>query len=356
MTSRILEESEQPAWDEWLRGVDGANLRQTSPYRSGLALYGHRSEILVLEDSSGFVAGALLGIKSPLSLGAPLVHASGGLALTEPSSPAQLRALLDALLDRCSELKASSVELYSRIVHTFGDEPNPAAPALEAVLRDCKFEPSGSSETYQIDLSKDSDEALLESFTKNKRRDIRKALREGLEVERVLDPAEFAAFGETHRLMCLRKGLDAFAPGFSEQVLRPMALAGHCDLFVARFRGTVRNFLLVGTTNMPTYTWGSLAEAAREPGCPPTGEALQFFAMCRYRAMGKPAYDLGGTPGPVPESSHPNYHVWKFKYEFGGRHVKLMGSWKRSLRPAAVALIDLGRSALDLRRRLSRKQ
>ena len=73
MIGRILQESEYPAWDDWLRTVDGANLRQTSIYRAGLMLYGYRSEILVLEESSRFVAGALLRIKSPLSIGAPLV-------------------------------------------------------------------------------------------------------------------------------------------------------------------------------------------------------------------------------------------------------------------------------------------
>jgi hypothetical protein len=155
--------------------------------------------------------------------------------------------------------------------------------------------------------------------------------------------------------MARRKGLDQLPPRFAQEVLHPMSQAGHCDLYVARFRGIARNYVLVGTTNTPTYTWGCLAESAREPGCPPTGEALQYAAMCRSRAAGKPIYDLGGTPGPVPEQGHPNYTVWKFKYEFGGAYVTQVGVWKRTLRPQAAALIDIGRKAVTIGRRIGRK-
>jgi len=307
----------------------------------------------VEEDSSRFIAGALLGIWDPGHIGGPRVHASGGVALLDPSDPSRLRTFLQALLDRSSDLRASSLEVTIRIPSSIGDTVNPAAPEFESVLRSLHFEVSKTLGTYYVDISRASEEALLESFGKNPRRHIRKALREGLVVERSSDPAEFESFYESHRTMCRRKGIDPFPRGFTKEALLPLARAGHGDLFVARFRGVVRNYLFTGNIGKPIYLWGALDEAAREDGCPQTGQALHFGAMCHFRACGKTVYDFGGSPGPVPEASHPNFSVWKFKYEFGVSYVRFLGSWTLVLRPAHAKMLQLVDRAFALGSRIT---
>jgi len=355
VSPRVISGDDDTRWDAWLRQVDGANARQTSHYRKALSLFGHTAELLVLDEGSSYAAGALLGIKPIGILGAPLVHASGGLALADPGDSDRLRQLLEAVTARCSALRASRLEISLRVPRAVGDVLNPSAAALEGVLRECGFEPVRALETYYVALAQPSDEALLESFGKNPRRHIRKAVRDGLVVETSTDPADFAAFGEAHRVMCGRKGLDPFPGGFPEKVLLPLVHDGHAELFVARFRGVARNYLLAGCTAEPIYLWGALHESARDPECPQTGQALHYTAMCRFRAMGKKFYDFGGTPGPVPDPAHPNFSVWKFKHEFGVLHVPFLGVWKSDLRPASAAMLDAARAVVTLGRRLARR-
>jgi lipid II:glycine glycyltransferase (peptidoglycan interpeptide bridge formation enzyme) len=204
-----------------------------------------------------------------------------------------------------------------------------------------------------VDLAHASEEALLESFGKNPRRHIRKAMREGMVVERTVDERDFVAFGEAHRSMTARKRLDALPDGFATEVMLPLARAGQGDLFVARYRDVPRNYLFLGTTRDPIYHWGALTEAAKEEGCPQTGQILHYAAMCHYRRLGKPVYDFGGSPGPVPEPTHPNFTVWKFKHEFNGRYVRYLGQWRRTLRPVDSALLEVVRRGMTLRRRLA---
>lgn len=66
---------------------------------------------------------------------------------------------------------------------------------------------------------------------------------------------------------------------------------------------------------------GATGPGAMEKGTPPTGQALHFGIMKHLRDMGRATYDLGGSPGPLPQRGHPNYGGWTFKHEFGGPFV-----------------------------------
>jgi peptidoglycan pentaglycine glycine transferase (the first glycine) len=34
------------------------------------------------------------------------------------------------------------------------------------------------------------------------------------------------------------------------------------------------------------------------------------------------SYDLGGSPGDIPQQDHPNYWVWRFKKGFNGDYIE----------------------------------
>ncbi len=354
MTAVLVPPEEYGAWDGWLQALGSSSVRQCSLYARALALYGHRSEILAVRDSERFRAGALLSIRDPGFGVGPLVRTSGGINLDDPEDHRNLAAFLEALLDRARDLRASTLRVYLNVPRRIGDRSNPAATALEQALRTAGFtfdEPMG---TYLVDLSVDSEEALLAGFGKNPRRHIRKAQREGMIVDRTTDPEAFGAFAEAHHAMCQRKGLEPLPERFAAEVLLPLSCAGLGDLFVARYRDVPRNYLYVGAIGNPSYHWGALVDAAREPGCPQTGQFLHYVAMCHYRSLGKPVYNFGGSPGPVPDPAHPNFTVWKFKYEFSGEYVDFFGSWQRTLRPVGKTLLNLARRGITLKRRLLR--
>lgn len=348
MIVRTLSDDEVARWDAWLPLVKGANVRQLSTYRTALALYGYRGEVLVVESAAGFTAGALLAVRRlPLGLGS-IVSASGGLALADPADVLSLQTLLDAIVETSRDAGAWELEVSLRLPSVVGDERQDDAAAIDRTLTDLGFERAKAIGTYFVELREQSEEALLARFGKNPRRHIRKAQREGLVVEPTLDPADFEAFGVAHAALEGRKGLAPLPPGFSSSVLLPIARSGLGALFVARFRGTARNYLFVGDVAMPIYQWGALTEAARESDCPQTGQALHYAAMLHFRARGRALYDFGGSPGPVPEPGHSNFSVWKFKHEFAGTYVSFVGSWTAvpgRARSRAVAWIRRGRGA-----------
>jgi len=54
-------------------------------------------------------------------------------------------------------------------------------------------------------------------------------------------------------------------------------------------------------------------------------------------------YDLGGSPGPVPEKGHPNYTVWCFKHDFGGQFVWTIPYYRCALSLLGVPLTAIVR-------------
>ncbi len=350
----ILSPDRYDDWDAWLQTVDSSTVRQSSFYTRALDLYGHRAEILACEGGVAFTAAALLAIRDPGVGVGPFVRTSGGIALADPADPTTLESFLGALLERASELRASVVEISLQIPRQIGGSPVAYAEPLQAVLRNAGFDFASPLGTYFVDLTADSEDELLKGFGKNPRRHIRKAIREGLVVERTDSPEDHEAFGAAHRGMVGRKGLEVLPEEFAREVLLPLSRAGLGDLYVARYSDVPRNYLYVGATGNPIYHWGALLDAAREKGCPQTGQFLHYTAMCRYRSLGKRIYNFGGSPGPEPEPEHPNFTVWKFKHEFAGDYVHMIGSWQKTLRPVSKAVLDLMRQAMTLKRRLLR--
>jgi lipid II:glycine glycyltransferase (peptidoglycan interpeptide bridge formation enzyme) len=343
------------AWDRLLARVSYSNVRQTSEYRQALGLYGHESELLAIARGGELAAGALLDIRRPIPGLPAALHTSGGILLPDSADRALLRELLDALLERAGALGAVSLNVALRVPRETDGVVHPEALELESAVREAGFEREEPLETYVVPLDRAGDDALLESFGKNPRRHIRKAIREGVEIRETLEPAAFEAFASAHRAMTGRKGLDALPKGLATQVLLPLATRGHGRLFLADFRGIPRNWLYVASIGVPLYQWGALDAAAREPECPQTGQVLHYGAMCRFRAEGQTRYDFGGTPGAVPDPSHPNFSVWKFKHEFEPSHVRFIGHWSRVLRPAHASLLSLTRRAVSRARAWGRR-
>jgi len=335
-------------WDRWLAGVEGANIKQSLAYRPALALYGCRSEILALEQSGEIVGGTLLAIRDfPPPLGC-LVRTSGGLALSDWSDTNLFVRLLKTALDRCQALNASSLEVSVRLVKEVGTA-SAGITKLESALLSLGFELTKGQGTYLVDLNLDSEDSLLKSFGKNPRRHIRKALRDGLIVKRANNEQQFLSFEKAHRAVCGRKKLSPLPRGFFSQVLLPLVQAGYGELFVAYYDGSPRNYVFTGSVGQPIYHWGALANTTQAGGCPQTGQALHYAAMCHFMEIGKPVYDFGGSPGTVPSRGHPNFGVWKFKSEFQGRYVHFLGTWRCRLRPFMSTALDIVRKTAQFK-------
>jgi len=351
MKATIAKAHDFKRWDEWLKTIDGANLRQTSGYRDALALFGQGSEILICEDGGELTCGALLGIRNTFPGLAPVLHTSGGLASRDPLNANLLARFLELILDYGRRNEASTVDVFLRVPQLVGASAAPEADALKSVLSEKGFHLREAFDTYYVSLRERSDEELLKAFGTNPRRHIRKGFREGLTVEASLAHEDFRDFEAAHNAMSRRKGLTRLPSGLLSTTIFRLAQSGQGKLFVARFQGKPRNYAFVSSVGRAIYLWGALSDWAREPGCPQTGQALHYQVMCSAKEWGSDFYDFGGTPGPIPDPSHPNYSVWKFKHEFNGIHVSFLGWWRYRLRPIRARLTDALRTGVALKRR-----
>lgn len=205
--------------------------------------------------------------------------------------------------------------------------------------------------TYWVELG--PEDQMLASMSKKCRRDIRKGQREGVRVEMRTDLETLEEFYRQHVAMCGRKSLPALSEKYVLEGIKPCLDAKLAGVFVASYQDVARNMVLATLTGKPQYSKGTTSEAAFEQGCPPTGQFLQFEVMKFCAGLGRKTYDLGGSPGPVPQQGHPNYGVWRFKHEFQGRWITRLEKFELITSRMGRATVRLGYGLLRWLKRKS---
>jgi hypothetical protein len=207
----------------------------------------------------------------------------------------------------------------------------------------------GARGTYLVRIDR-TDEELVRSFGEKCRRDVRKGLREGATVRHLEDLPSLASFCEAHTRMRDRKNLTEKVPSVNYAVLRPMFEKGDLLIFGVFVADVLRNMAMVDSMGIPRYMYGASTDALFEKGLPPTGQPLHYEIMRWLRERGKIYYDLGGSPGPVPEEGHTNFTVWRFKHEFAGEFVRTVPVHRRSI-GVIGSLLNVAMDHLDRKRK-----
>jgi hypothetical protein len=272
-------------------------------------------------------------------------------------------AVLAELRNYASRRGILACEITLRIPRQIGDQCPPYADPIEGALARSGLQvESGVLGTYLQNIDLD-DEALLQGVSKNRRRDIRRALRDGVVVEGTQAADDLVRFYDAYRQLCILKGLDYASPTFLIRGMGRILGRGAVRLFRAVYGGAILNWALVSTVGVPRYLYGASPPTTRDKSLPPTGQILHYEIMRRQRDHGGKLYDWGGSFGPVPERGHPNYGVWRFKHSFGGTFVYHLGHWRWRIRPsrhwmwqqAVRGATTIRRAVRATRRRAGRK-
>jgi hypothetical protein len=214
-------------------------------------------------------------------------------------------------------------------------------PVMQALSQSGFVASSRRFATYLVDLRAD-DETLLGRITSKCRRDIRKGLREGIQVSRMQSRAELDEFCARQLEMSQRKNVFV-DEAYSAETLAPLLEGGQMLLFAARHQGRTCNMALIDALGNPRYILGTTTPAAFEKGVPPSGQPLHYEIMRYLRDAGRSYYDLGGAPGPQPVEGHPGFTVWRFKHEFGAPYVYMLPIHSRSLGVTGRGIVWLAR-------------
>jgi hypothetical protein len=192
--------------------------------------------------------------------------------------------------------------------------------------------------TLVLDVARD-ERAILAGMDGAERK-IRKAAREGVEVEEARSLADVEAY---HRLsrdtadrIRTRARFTELPLAFFVDVWRRMIPAGHARLFLARHGGELiaGNLFLIHGDTMLYYQGASTRDRAQTLRQAP---AACFWAAIRAaRALGLAHFDFGGCT-PTDDPADPRHGVYEFKKKWGGALVAFYNA-EILLAPRVVAL------------------
>jgi peptidoglycan pentaglycine glycine transferase (the first glycine) len=347
MEFRVAGTDEVAEWEDFAANHPEGRVFHSVKYVDTLREWSHDHELLVARRNGAVAAGALIHSRPLPGLGWRSANIEGGILIKEPRAEL-LETLYPSLIRHLKAHSYVDLRLHMRVPVRIDGRVVEASLLLDEVLRrhGARREEILSDErttgTYVVSLQRE-DEDLLASFSRNCRRDVRKAEREGLSVEHGDDPSLLETFYDQHSAMYRRKGLTFPLRGpfmrSSERAMR----CGLIRIYWARFAGRIVNMALVSRFGVPMFTKGaSIASVLDEP-VPPSGQLLHFEIMRRLRGEGFREYDLGGSPGLEPVEGHPNYPVWRFKRGFGGAFHQDLGVYYATLDRMKQRIVSLAR-------------
>ena len=336
-----VEASVDPAWDALVEAT-GGDLAQTTLWAVSRQRLGFRAyRITITTAGQELLGGCLMYVKRVAPAWWVASIPRGPLVFTLGSSAAS------AVMQ---EIVAAAGRGGVRVLII---QPPEAAPALDEATAEIGFRlgvPSIAPEaTIRLDLRR-SDEELLSSMSAMRRRNLRKALRSGLEVSQDDDIDLF------HRLHVATAQRQGFVPATRENLQAQWdLLAPHasCTMFIARYHGVAAAGIWV-TRFAGTVTFKLPGWDASSPAPPHASDAVHWAAIQWARANGDRTYDFGGfdrrsaeclvSRRPMPDDFHlsPNF----YKLSFGGSAVLLPLARFRLL--PKIADLALGRAVQSL--------
>jgi GNAT acetyltransferase-like protein len=280
---------------------------------------GWKPHHLVLYRGDEIAGGLQLGIRRipylPFSL-----SRIDYLLFDDATALVDLSALLAAVERRCRTSFIVETELHLRL---------PSSAALSRVLPDFGYAPLAHRDaTYMIRVDRD-DPSLLASFGQQPRNRIRQSLRKGSRVLRTTDPAYLPAFYDAHAATSALKDFVLLPRPLVVRGMRSLLESGRAELFLEVYGDKVANMVLVDMLGLPCAMLAARTRDNIEGRVDSCAQHVHFEAMRSARDRGAKLYDMGGTPGPTPIESHPNYGVWRMKHAFHGEYVELMPYHRR---------------------------
>lgn len=322
-----------PEWDDLVAAHPRAHILQTVEWGELKATFGWSPRrVAVVEDGVPRAGALVLYRRLPLGLGS-LAYVPRG-PLVDWEQPEEVTKLLETLAEAARARRAVTLIV----------EPDlPDEPRWRELLTALGFRPSplGSIQprrTLVVDIGR-SEADILAAMKSKTRYNIRLAQRKGVTVWEGTE-SDFPAF---HRLMAETAARDRFgvhAPAYYEQAYRLFVPRGWARLLMAGVEGKpVAALMVFALGRRAWYFYGASSDAHREKM--PTYR-LQWEAMRWARSRGCTEYDLWGVPdedegrleAEFTRRQDGLWGVYRFKRGFGGRLIRMVGTWERPLRPA----------------------
>lgn len=202
---------------------------------------------------------------------------------------------------------------------------------------------------FEIPLAGRTEDDLLKGMNQQWRRNIKKAVKEGVQVE-LGTGTELKAF---HDLYVHTAERDHFTPRPLRYFETMFAAMGAEDperikLYLARHQGDlVAATVLIRVGGHAWYAYGASSTEKREVR---GSNACQWAMIRDSLAAGCDVYDLRGIT-PTLDADDPHVGLIQFKVGTGGRAVRYAGEWDLPLRPITYRAFDLYMKRREARRK-----
>ncbi|MGQ9549615.1 MAG: lipid II:glycine glycyltransferase FemX [Roseiflexus sp.] len=315
---------DRAAWDAFVAKHPDGHLLQSSRWGSLKERFGWTPHLRAVVAGDAIQAGALALEKQRFGLSALYVPRgpifSGDLHIDT--------LLLEDLIRLGWQRRAVFVRIEPNIM-----EHDPRAAPLHAFLITHALQPTTTIQprsTIHLDLAPEP-ERLLAGMSKGHRADIKRALREGVEVRESATSTDLNTFYTIMQATSARAGFAIHSLAYYASVLELFGDA--VRLWLAEYRGApVATAMTAVWGTMAIYLYsGSTTEGLR---CG-AQHAIQWHAIRWARARGATRYDFWGIPDAIGQASlsadpttracletaaqrDPLYGVYRFKKGFGG--------------------------------------
>lgn len=237
-------------------------------------------------------------------------------------TPAVLEQIIaDARKDRCLALYCSPITEFSILNSQFSRSHRHEQPDA----------------TLIVDLSR-SEEEILAGMHQKARYNIKVAEKHGVQVIESTDTAAYAALA---RETAVRDGFRAPSERHFAAFLR--CIPGSFLLLAIHEGKPIAGLIGAVWQDCGIYYYGASSYAHRALMAP---YLLQWEAMRRCKAAGCLHYDLLGIAPPGAPANHPWQGITAFKEKWGGKLVTYPHEVQLTLRPVALAVLQLKRKLL----------
>lgn len=322
------------AWNDIVRSLPYSHVLQSWEWGEFKQRYGWKAERLVFE-KEGVVAAAQVLARRARPLPLYLLYVPKGPLLDYRDRPLR-QAVLEALVAYARKQRAIFIKIDPDVVVEDGlpgageatDDPLGLAFTGDLQAGGWRFSADQIQfrNTVQVDLARE-EEALLAAMKQKTRYNVRLADRRGVRIRPGdSDDLEmlFWMYAETaERDDFLIRPLDYYRDAwgtFMEAGLAQALIAEHDGQAIAAV-------ILFFFQDRVWYMYGASRNERRELM---PNHLLQWEAMRWAKRQGYAVYDFWGAPNEFVEDD-PMWGVWRFKAGFGGRIVRHVGAWDRTI-------------------------
>jgi serine/alanine adding enzyme len=249
------------------------------------------------------------------------------------SDPDQLAALLPSLREAAAGQRVLFVRMEPEI---------PESPQSEQALRSLGLvpavavQPNTSTVVHRLP---DTAEELIASYPSKTRNMVRRAIRDGVVVERAPDqPSTYEDMWRVWQDVVRDQELTVRSKDYHVRSWETMVRGGIAQVLIARVDGeAVASALVTCIGTVGAYKEGA---SLRDRPVPGVSQLVQHEGMRWALEQGARVYDLVGVPhsSELDDTSHPRHGIGKFKRGFTKDVIDWVGAWDLVLHPRRYAL------------------